>query len=193
MSNKKKKQPKKYILSIVIVLICMTIFYVISHKKNNNSVSSNLEANIQYIQNLITFPLENNSKLINDYPITITWDIKESGTITYPNKKTKTINKEILLSEPGKYKITVGKTSKEFEIIEENIEKYISFDASTNTITINNIDGIDNIEIDNSVFSKTENNIPTEYIFKSKGRYTININTVTNKALSKTYRIQNDI
>lgn len=187
--TEKKKRLKNRIFLIIpfIILICITIIFFTHHK--TSKVNSNLEANIEYIQSNISNSLKDNTLFNNDIPINITWDINEEGILTLPDNTTKKVNKNISLSKPGTYIIKVGKTAKQFTIVEEKIENYISFDESTNTVKFNNISNIISVEIDNNVFNIENNNIPTEYTFNSKGRYNIIIETITGKSLSKSYRI----
>lgn len=190
-TRKKKGLNKKIFLILLFIIICITIVYFLSNKSSKKT--SNLEANIEYIKDNISFPIQDNQIFNNDVSLQITWDINEEGILTYPNNKTKTINKNFSLNQPGKYIINVGKTSKTFTIIEEKMETYASLDESTNTLKFKNSNNITTIEIDGNIFNIEDNNIPNEYIFKTKGRYTVTIHTITGKTLYKSYRIINNI
>lgn len=186
----KNKSKKIFIIILILIIISIVSFFIIQNKKNSQTIS-NIDANIFYVDNGTKYILENNKKFNCDNPISITWDVDENGFITKSNNEKEKINKDFSLNQPGKYTITVGKKSINFEVIQESIEQYISFDSNNNKIILHNIDDITRLEVDKKIFTKKENNIPTEYIFTSTGKYPVIIETITQSSLSNTYRITN--
>ena len=108
----------------IIISICLLTKKI---KQTNTNIT------IEYILNNQKHTLDDNQVFNNESPISLTWNTNKNAIITLPDKTEKNINKETSFTEVGKYKIKIGKITKEFEIIEESIEQYISFDTSTNT------------------------------------------------------------
>lgn len=183
---KKNKKSKKILLILILVFIIIISICLLAKKIKH----TNTNITIEYILNNQKHTLDDNQVFNNESPISLTWNTNKNAIITLPDKTEKSINKETSFSEVGKYKIKIGKITKEFEIIEESIEQYISFDSSTNTITIKNSNNINSITINNEVFSKESNNIPTTYTFNKRGKYIVIVSTLTSKELQKQYTIK---
>ena len=192
---RKNRKSKKILLILILVFIIIISICLLAKKIKH----TNTNITIEYILNNQKHTLDDNQVFNNESPISLTWNTNKNAIITLPDKTEKSINKETSFSEVGKYKVKIGKITKEFEIIEESIEQYISFDSSTNTITIknsNNINSIyksgiiNSITINNEVFSKESNNIPTTYTFNKRGKYIVIVFTLTSKELQKQYTIK---
>lgn len=183
----KNKLKKLFIIILLLIIISIIGIFIIQRKKSPSTFSTNIDTDIYYIENGTKHLLENNIKFNCNNHITLTWDIDENALIKKSNSEKEKVNKDFLLNQPGKYTITVGKKSINFEVVQENIQQYISFDSNNNKIMIHNIDDIISLEVDKKIFTKNENNIPTEYTFTSKGKYKVVVKTITQTSLYDTY------
>lgn len=176
---------KKIILILCFILfIAVILIYVKTNNKNSN-------INFQYIKESKTYTLNNNEKIdIDTTPISITWNNESQAIITYPNNEKSSIDKNTSLSLPGKYSITLNKTTINFELVQDTIDSYTSFDPNNNTITFKNLENIESISIDQENFSKESNNLPKSYTFSKRGRYTLTIVTSKNKTFKNQYTIR---
>lgn len=183
---------KKVILIIIIILTIFILLYVynkIQLNKNNSSSNNNANteiAHISYIRsNGDTVYINNNQKFNKDIPVQITWDSNATGIIYLPNQKKKTLNKKDSFNELGKYTIQVGKTSINFEIIDDTEERYFT-SFKNNVLTISNIEDIVSVSIDGEII-----NTDSSFTTPNKGTHEITIITKTDKTFKQSKSIRN--
>lgn len=173
---KKNKKSKKLLLFTILIIILVISTYTLTKKLKRTNI------NIEYTINNQKYSLEENHIFNNDFPITLSWNTNETATITLPDNTEKTINKNYNITEIGKYKIKVGKTTKHFKVTSLAFNDVATVNIQEKTLTIIDINKVESITINNSTYTKAEGNIVNSFTLP-RGTYTIIIMSTNGEKL----------